>query len=390
MAETEGAFRLTFVQGRGLLSLTGRDFENLGRVDRLELEIPNLSFPFDMSGGVARFKNRRLRLRELSLSVGAAELKGFLTRAPLGDFGIFDPLVTIEGTRLTLCARVVLGDREVEMTALAALSTHSPRGVSLCVYDVRAYGFLPVPAPLVVMALFSALGAESPVSSDHAADSPLPPLLHIRGPAEIRLELCDLVMLAILPMHGWRLPERSQVQLRVAGGGGARHALAPEVFRSRMRGTTADDPLLDIDLDPEAYEMREFAARCAPVEAALARGDVTSALGQLSRVFPSRRRRSHGRGTSASASFGRREHIDRSRRTGQAALVRWSDFVPGLLALAVVASERGQSEEAAELFERVGQLSAARGTRRGRALRAPRRRSSVGQRWPARASPGHA
>ena len=80
--ETEGAFRLTFVQGRGLLSLSGRDFEGLGRVDSLELEIPNLRFPFDMSGGVARFKNRRLRLRELALAVGSDELTGFLVRAP--------------------------------------------------------------------------------------------------------------------------------------------------------------------------------------------------------------------------------------------------------------------------------------------------------------------
>jgi hypothetical protein len=93
MADSEGAFRLTFVQGRGLLSLGGRDFEGLGRVDTLELEIPNLHFPFDLSGGVARFKNRRLRLRELALFVGSRELTGFLRRAPLGGFGIFDPQV---------------------------------------------------------------------------------------------------------------------------------------------------------------------------------------------------------------------------------------------------------------------------------------------------------
>ena len=109
MAESEGAFRLTFVQGRGLLSLAGRDFDGLGRVDSLELEIPNLRFPFDLSGGVARFKNRRLRLRELSLFVGSRELTGFLVRAPLAEFGIFDPRVTVAGSRLTLSARVQLG-----------------------------------------------------------------------------------------------------------------------------------------------------------------------------------------------------------------------------------------------------------------------------------------
>lgn len=359
MAETEGAFRLTFVQGRGLLSLTGRDFENLGRVDRLELEIPNLRFPFDMSGGVARFKNRRLRLRELSLSVGAAEVTGFLARAPLGDFGIFDPRVTIEGTRLTLCARVVLGDREVEMTALAALSTLPPRGASLCVYDVRAYGFLPLPAPLVVMALFSALGAEPPTSLDHASDGVLPPLLHIRGPADIRLDVCDLVMLAILPMHGWRLPERGQVHVRVAGGGA--HATRVPLVFSLADAATPADPLLDNDLGPEAYEFREFAARCAPMEDALARGDVTSALGLLRALAPLDGDDRVGTTRLLQLLLAGTNTLTEAGELAQAALTRWSDFAPGLLALAVVASERGQPDEAAELFERVAQLSAEKG-----------------------------
>jgi tetratricopeptide (TPR) repeat protein len=357
MAETEGAFRLTFVQGKGLLSLTGRDFEDLGRVDRLELEIPNLHFPFDMSGGVARFKNRRLRLRELSLSVGAAEMTGFLARAPLGDFGIFDPRVTIEGTRLTLCARVVLGDREVEMTALATISTLPPRGASLCVYDVRAYGFLPLPAPLLVMAIFSALGAESPAQLDRAPDSALPPLLHIRGPADIRLDVCDLVMLAILPMHGWRLPERGQVQVRVAGGGD--HATRVPLVFSLADAHAPADPLLDDS--PETYELREFTVRCAPMEDALARGDVASALAQLRTFAPLDSDDRLATTRLLQLLLAGASTLTEAGDLAQAALTRWSDFVPGLLALAVVAAERGQAEEAAELFERVAQLSAAKG-----------------------------
>ncbi len=51
MNDTEGAFRLTFVEGQGLLSLTARDVPTFGRVERLDLEIPNLRFPFDLSGG---------------------------------------------------------------------------------------------------------------------------------------------------------------------------------------------------------------------------------------------------------------------------------------------------------------------------------------------------
>ena len=76
MADTEGGFRLTFGEGRGLLSLASRDISAFGRVERLELEIPNLRFPFDVSGGVTRFKNHRLRLREMAVSFQADDLAG--------------------------------------------------------------------------------------------------------------------------------------------------------------------------------------------------------------------------------------------------------------------------------------------------------------------------
>jgi hypothetical protein len=258
MVESEGAFRLTFVQGRGLLSLAGRDFEGLGRVDSLELEIPNLRFPFDLSGGVARFKNRRLRLRELALFVSSRELTGFLAKAPLAEFGIYDPRVTVSGSRLTLCARVLLGGHESEITAVALVSPQPPRSAGLCVYDVRAYGFLPIPVPLVVTALFSALGAESPANLD--PEVALPPLLHIRSASDIRIDVCELAMLAILA-HARVAAARAQARANsrrrrrrqghpraarvfVGGSGGTRGSVAGRGCQSRgLSGAGVRRPL---------------------------------------------------------------------------------------------------------------------------------------------------
>jgi tetratricopeptide (TPR) repeat protein len=359
MAESEGAFRLTFVQGRGLLSLAGRDFEGLGRVDSLELEIPNLRFPFDLSGGVARFKNRRLRLRELALAVGSDELTGFLSRAPLGDFGIFDPRVTVDGSRLTLCARVRLGGREAEITAAAVLSPLPPRSANLCVYDVRAFGFLPVPAPLVVTALLSALGAETPANRESAPDLALPPLVHIHSAADIRINVCELVMLAMLPMYGWRMPERSQVQIRVAGGA-AKAKRVPLVF-SLEDVQAPHDPLLDGDASPEAYPMREFTSRCEPIEDALARGDIATALGQLRALAPLDADDRVGTTRLLQLLLAGQSTLAEAEGVAQAALSRWPEFVPGILALAVIAAERGQAADAAAFFDEVAQLTVAQG-----------------------------
>ena len=359
MAESEGAFRLTFVQGRGLLSLAGRDIEGLGRVDSLELEIPNLRFPFDLSGGVARFKNRRLRLRELALFVGSRELTGFLARAPLAEFGIFDPHVTIAGSRLTMSARVLLGGYECEITAAALVSPQPPRSAGLCVYDVRAYGFLPIPAPLVVTALFSALGAESPANADSTPAFALPPLLHIRSAADIHIEVCELAMLAILPMHGWRLPERKHVQIRVAGG--AANATHVPLLFSLADPDAPADLLLGEDASPDAYPMREFADRCAPIEAALARGDIASALQQLNALAPVEADDRVGTTRLLQLLLAGQSTLDQAAEVAQTALDRWPEFLPGLLALAVIAAVRNQPGDAAVLFERVAQLSAAQG-----------------------------
>jgi tetratricopeptide (TPR) repeat protein len=359
MTETEGAFRLTFVQGRGLLSLAGRDFAGLGRVDSLELEIPNLRFPFDLSGGVARFKNRRLKLRELALAVSGDDLTDLLSRAPLGDFGIFDPRVTVEGSRLTLCARVRLGGHEAEVTATAVLSPLPPRSASLCVYDVRAFGFLPVPAPLVVTALFSALGAETPANRDSAPDLALPPLLSIRSAADIRVDVCELAMLAMLPMNGWRMPDRAQVQIRVAGGAG-RATRVPLLF-SLEEAPAPRDPLLDGDASPEVYPVREFTQRCGAIEDALARGDIVTALGQLRARDPLDADDRVGTTRLLQLLLADQSTLAEADELAQAALSRWTEFVPGTLALAVIAAERGQALEAAALFDEAAQLAAAHG-----------------------------
>jgi uncharacterized protein HemY len=357
MAEGEGAFRLTFVQGRGLLSLARRDFEGLGRVDSLELEIPNLRFPFDLSGGVARFKNRRLRLRELSVFVGEKEIAEFLTRAPLADFGIFCPRISVAGARLTLSARVALGGREAEVTAVAAIAPSPPRSATLCVYGVRAYGFLPIPAPLVVVALFSALGAESPANRGSLTGADLPSLIQIRSAAEIRLDVCDLVMLAILPMHGWRLPERSQVQIHVAGGS-PQATRIPLVFSETDPAAPAD-PLLGEDAIPAVLAMRSFASRFPSIEEALARGDVASALAQLRAAAPLDSDDRVGTRRLLQVLLAAQDTLAEASEVAEAALAHWPDFPPAVLALAVVAAERDQPRESAMFFERLAALSAA-------------------------------
>ncbi|HXU83082.1 MAG TPA: hypothetical protein VN914_16920, partial [Polyangia bacterium] len=116
-------FALTFVEGRAVLGMEGRPLHPAGRVDRLEMEVPNLRFPFDFSGGVTRFASRRCRLRELVLSLSGAEAAAFLRSPRLEDFGIFDPQVAVAGGQLVVDATTRMGEREVNFTAQTRLET---------------------------------------------------------------------------------------------------------------------------------------------------------------------------------------------------------------------------------------------------------------------------
>src|SRR6185436_15647063 len=109
-------FGVTFVDGRGVLTTENRALPPVGKLDRLAMEIPELRFPFDLSGGPGRFANRRCRLRELGCSFAPEDLLALLEQAPLGDYGIFDPRIELAGGLVRLSARAVVGEREAEIT----------------------------------------------------------------------------------------------------------------------------------------------------------------------------------------------------------------------------------------------------------------------------------
>jgi tetratricopeptide (TPR) repeat protein len=366
-------FSLTFAHGRGLLSLRDRDCAGVGHVDLLELEIPNLRFPCDLSGGVSRFRNRRLCLRELSLKLGAQDLAGLLSPAALGAFGIFEPRISIDGPRLGLVARIAIGDREVELTAWAVISALPPRGACLCVHGVHAYGFLPVPAPLVVVALFSALGARR----DCAAEQPLAPLLSIVSASEIRVDVCELAMLALMSMNGWRLPDRSRARIRAAAGSPGTDRLhlvlsheddgSPGRVAESGALSPADEARLHQgdDVVPEARAMRDFSSRAATVEEALALGDVPGALACLRALGPVEAEDKVGTWRLLQILTAGADTLREAGQVAQAALARWPTFAPAVLALAVVASERGDAAEAGSCFERLAELCEAQGRREG-------------------------
>src|SRR5687767_10468106 len=110
---TEGdptlGFSLNFLSGRGLLSVRDRrsgPFE----VRLLEMEIPDISFPFDVTGGAERFKNRRCALRHLVYGLDIEGFQEVLKRADLVGAGFVDPKIAIRDGYIEVVGRFAVGE----------------------------------------------------------------------------------------------------------------------------------------------------------------------------------------------------------------------------------------------------------------------------------------
>jgi hypothetical protein len=379
MNDTEGAFRLTFLEGQGLLSLAARDVPTFGRVERLELEIPNLRFPFDLSGGVTRFKNLRLRLRDMAVSFSAEDLAAFLREARLADYGLYSPQVELDDGMVRIAARAVLGDRQAEFTATGALTMVRPGCARLSMFDVRVYGFLPVPSPLLVSALFTALGASSTRQTEDGGA----PLLQLECATDLSLDAMDLALLALLPMQGWRMPERRHLE----GGSIRAEADAQRLTLSFFAGQEASDQ--ESSISPFLVRLADHASsmsRLAHAESALLRGDVKGALEAYRQAGSLEMGDQVGTARLLSLLTSSAETLVEAEGIALTAFERWPGLPSALLAQAVASSESGRAAQAAELFEVLAESASrpngpSRCSRRPASGPWPTRRNARTRRW---------
>jgi tetratricopeptide (TPR) repeat protein len=372
-------FELTFVQGRAVLGVGARPLAAAGRVDRLEMEIPGVRFPFDFSGGMARFQSRRCRLRELAVSTGAAEATGYLRGLRLERFGIHEARarspVGVEGQWLHLDARVALGGREAGLTARLVVAPAGERRARLSLLDVRVFGFLPVPAPLLAAAVLRATGAadrKPPRRQGLGLPDPDPdypvlgalavsgsePLVVLDGPTDLTVEVVELALLGTLVEAGWRLPERRRLRgVSFAGDEGARIGV-----RYLLAGeAAATAPEEEREGAGALGEHRAGCRRFASAERALLDGDPVLAAALYRAADPVRAGDRFAAGRLLALLASDAAAFDEGEALAAAALARWPGFVPALLARAAIDGEAGRHQEAAVTFERLAE--GARGDR---------------------------
>ncbi len=254
------AFALNFISGKGLLSSREKKVGGI-EIKVLELEIPDISFPFDVTGGADRFKTKRCVLRHLAFGLDADQLNDVLAKAALTENGFVELKVALRDGFIELAGRFKVGEEQADFTMRAAPLLRSPQELGIVFYDTRTYGHLPVPASLLPVYLYRALNLKF-IDASRAG-------MWILRPAEQFLR-------NVLPRQGWKIPDTRRAQL-----------VAAEVARGRItvvagpEGDPSPKQLAEREPPAIAVLAAEGVTAFTAAEEKLAKGSISEAYDKL-------------------------------------------------------------------------------------------------------------
>jgi len=188
-------FELRFCDGDGILRLKDEQLSDFAVVDVLELAIPQIAFPLDVSDGIIGFQNKRLQLSTLKLRINTNALLDKLASQLHTKSLIHNVQTRAQKDRL-----IVLLDfgpaRDAIAFSFQLLPVISDSTLSLQIDKPFAYG------PLPTNLYWAALAIVTELSGLKTAG------LNIELPNILKNTLLEL-----LPLKGWRMPDFSDAKI---------------------------------------------------------------------------------------------------------------------------------------------------------------------------------
>lgn len=352
------------------------------RLSRLDLDVATATTWAAEQGAVDesldRLKTRRLAFRSAMIDTDPARLQAALGRCPLAAHGFHDVRVWLGGDAPWIAGRASLGHREAPFTIRIGIEPRAEarRRLRLFLGDVRLYGPLPLPAPLVGAALARAIVA--------GCGGDRPELRAVSG--ALLLAPLDLALLPALVAGGWRLPDLAPAWLESV----ERHAGDMRLsFGSERRPTERMTPLEAPAADEPSVsflEGRRLPDSLASAEKKLFSGDLLAAEAAYQQAL-----REHADERGARCRLGALHVAMGASGAGADArelTARWPDLIPGWLFAAITSSEQGDWRMAAALFDRAARLADARGEAEDARLADEAGAAARGRGLLARAGPG--
>ena len=204
MSTRETLFGLNIRDGRVVVALDRPYPIGPAEISKLAVEIPDLSFPFDLSGGAERFRHHRGTMLNGQLSFAEASLAKWLAQRLSEVRAGYDSLrVAIREQCVNLTGIVTLESHRSEFLIRGFVSVGDGR-VRVCFNDIRLFAPFPLPAPLVANGLLRATLPPQPNPAVHS---------EIVGVTDALIEPLLPILRHGLPQLGWRAPETDEVRL---------------------------------------------------------------------------------------------------------------------------------------------------------------------------------
>jgi golgin subfamily B member 1 len=348
-------FALEFQNGVALVTLTDKSFERGWKVERLALEVPNVRFPFDFSGGAEQFRHSRCMLRHLELSVAAEDIVHFLvSSADVNRIGIEQVRVLTEKGAGWLGGIWRVGKDSAPFTARFVLEAAPELSIRVAFTDLRVYGWMPLSPVSLVGQLSQALGAYG---------------IHWVDAAFLVFHPVRDFLRWLLPIHGWKIPDLEGVWMDAIDLMGGRIRLlsrnpnSPVILSSSVKTSPLDRKMaergqLAFMAEAEAYRSAEIALREGRLDEArqlyLGKADVEPVHDLSARRL-------------LEVGICRPDRFDEVEDLVKDLLSKKPTFLPALLAQAVLQERRGDPS-AGRSYEAVGMLCSERGEREDAAI----------------------
>lgn len=224
------------------------------RVTDFGLQIPDVSFPFSISGGALRYQKKTLAFGFLEVSLEAERLRRAVQEVASGALELEDVQLSFRTGYLEGQARL-RGPAGAPATFKVAFDAEGER-LGVYLYDVRLYAF--TPTPVAVVPLLLARSAQS---------ARLLPDVELRGTTGFSARVLPALVQAAAVTRGFRVPSLEGARLTGLD-------VSATALRLRFASTGLPPPAL---LDEELLLALEGARAFADAEALVAAGRLKDA-----------------------------------------------------------------------------------------------------------------
>ena len=224
------------------------------RITDFGLQIPDVSFPFNVSGGALRYQKKTLQFGFLEVTLDAERIRRAVQDVAAAALELEEVQLTFRTGYLEGQARL-RGPAGAPATFKVAFDADGER-LGVYLYDVRLYGFSPTPAAMVPLLLARA-----------AQSARLLPEVELRGTTGFSARVLPPLVQVAAVTRGFRVPSLDGARLTGLD-------VSPVALRLRFASAGLPSPAL---LDEELLFTLEGARAFADAEALLAAGKLKDA-----------------------------------------------------------------------------------------------------------------